>query len=79
MFHATLADGLARWAERAARSHATSVVALGGGCWLNAILSAAVVHRLERAGLRVLEARRAPPNDGGLALGQAWIALAGAR
>ena len=79
VFHATLADGLARWAERAARSHATSVVALGGGCWLNAILSAAVVHRLERAGLRVLEARRAPPNDGGLALGQAWIALAGAR
>jgi hydrogenase maturation protein HypF len=74
MFHATLADALAHWAADAALARGIDTVALGGGCFLNAILSHAVAARLAARGLRVLEAEAAPPNDGGIALGQAWIA-----
>jgi hydrogenase maturation protein HypF len=52
-----------------------TTVAFGGGCFLNAILSRELAPRLERQGLRVLQARQAPPNDGGIALGQAWVAM----
>ena len=41
---------------------------------MNAILMAALRGRLAEAGVSLLEARQAPPNDGGLALGQAWLA-----
>ena len=74
VFHATLAAGLADWAEYAARTQNIGRVALGGGCFLNRLLSRAVRALLESRGLEVLEARLAPPNDGGVALGQAWVA-----
>ena len=51
-------------------------VVLAGGCFLNRMLSTALVRRLTEAGLRVHEARCLPPNDGGLSLGQAWLAIA---
>jgi len=75
LFHHALADGLARWVVQAAESSAVRTVALGGGCFLNALLTAMLAPRLEAQGLRVLEARQAPPNDGGLSLGQAWVAI----
>jgi hydrogenase maturation protein HypF len=76
LFHATLAQALAQWALRASGASGIRRVALGGGCFLNRILSAAVRRELESAGIEVLEARQVPPNDGGLSLGQAWIAQA---
>ncbi|MBL8247935.1 MAG: carbamoyltransferase HypF [Candidatus Competibacter sp.] len=75
LFHATLAAALADWATHAALRETVSDIALGGGCFLNRLLSVQVRSRLEQNGLRVHEARQAPPNDGGLSLGQAWIAL----
>jgi hydrogenase maturation protein HypF len=75
LFHATLAEALSNWVIAAARERGLADVALGGGCLLNRVLADALNARLRRAGLRVLEAAQAPPNDGGLALGQAWAAM----
>ena len=72
-FHATLVEGVAQWAIAAAQAAGLRRVAFGGGCFLNRILSAVLRWRLESAGLEVLEALQAPPNDGGLSLGQAWV------
>jgi hydrogenase maturation protein HypF len=74
-FHATLADALAEWAFAAARREGLATVVLGGGCFVNVILARSLRIRLEPVGFTVLEAREAPANDGGLALGQAWVAM----
>ena len=60
---------------QAATSTHVRTVALGGGCGLNALLTQGLASRLAPQGIRVLEARQAPPNDGGIALGQAWVAI----
>ncbi len=73
-FHATLATLLVEWMIETARREKIHTVALGGGCLLNRILAARLREGLQAAGLTALEARELPPNDGGLALGQAWIA-----
>jgi len=75
-FHAGLVVGLADWIEQAAQSQGLRVVACGGGCWMNAILAQGLRRALQQRGLRMLEAHAVPPNDGGLALGQAWVARA---
>ena len=75
LFHATLALALAQWALRAAVAMNIRRVALGGGCFLNRILAAALRQRLEAAGVAVIETRQVPPNDGGISLGQAWVAI----
>ncbi|MDP2833220.1 MAG: carbamoyltransferase HypF [Pseudomonadota bacterium] len=75
LFHATLAQGLADWLERAARRTGLTAVALGGGCFLNHLLSRELTRLLSARGCTVLSARQVPPNDGGLSLGQAWVAM----
>ncbi|MFA6021353.1 MAG: hydrogenase maturation protein HypF [Rhodospirillales bacterium] len=74
LFHGTLAAGLAEFAGGAAKRHRLAQVALSGGCFLNAVLTREVERHLVRQGLQVLTARRLSPGDGGLALGQAWVA-----
>ena len=69
-FHATLVDMIVRVAcARRAR-----VVALSGGCFQNRLLATAAHDALRARGLRVLLPARVPAGDGGLAVGQAWVA-----
>jgi hydrogenase maturation protein HypF len=75
LFHHAMIDGLARWVAQATESTGVRTVALGGGCFLNALLTRGLAAQLTARGVRVLEARQAPPNDGGIALGQAWVAV----
>lgn len=75
LFHATLASGLAEWAQRAAAEHNIGAVALGGGCFHNDILLRLLSDRLAEQGLRVLTAQQMQPNDSAISLGQAWVAL----
>ncbi|HSB22707.1 MAG TPA: carbamoyltransferase HypF, partial [Burkholderiaceae bacterium] len=75
LFHHALAAALARWVVKASQSSGLRTVALSGGCLLNALLAWLLDARLSAAGLRVLQARQAPPNDGGISLGQAWVAV----
>ena len=73
-FHAGLGRGVAGAAIRAAADNDLDTVALSGGVFQNARLTAVVVEALETAGLRVLVHRLIPPNDGGVSVGQAAIA-----
>jgi hydrogenase maturation protein HypF len=77
LFHATLADGLMAWLLRAAAHDNIDTVVLGGGCFLNEILSKTLTAALYGRGLRVLTAQQLPPNDGGISFGQANIVLMG--
>ncbi len=74
-FHATLAEALLDWVEQACRRSGLLTVVGAGGCFLNHLLSTALRTGLSARGLNFIEARTLPPNDGGLSLGQAWVAL----
>ena len=50
------------------------LVALTGGCLVNRTLSARLINGLKDAGLEPQLPKSAPSGDGGLALGQAWLA-----
>jgi hydrogenase maturation protein HypF len=49
-------------------------VACSGGCFLNALVARGLSDSLSAMGIAMLEAHAVPPNDGGLSLGQAWVA-----
>jgi hydrogenase maturation protein HypF len=70
-FHAALPALALAIAERTGLPH----VVLSGGCFQNRRLACTVRERLERRGFAVFVPQRYPPNDGGLSLGQARVAL----
>jgi hydrogenase maturation protein HypF len=76
LFHATLVDALAVWVTQTSQNLNLGTVAGGGGCFLNAILARGLHAALNSRGIALVQAQQVPPNDGGLALGQAWVALA---
>ncbi len=58
-----------------AREAGTGTVALGGGCFQNALLLDLASAELAAQGLEVLVPRELPPNDGAISAGQAAAAL----
>ncbi len=69
-FHQALADAIVAVAQHAGiRS-----VALTGGCFQNRVLTELAIEGLQRAGFQPYWHQRVPPNDGGIALGQAVAA-----
>ena len=75
-FHHTVAHLIADVCEMMARETGLTQVALGGGVFQNAYLLELLLEMLPQRGLEPLVHSQAPPNDGGLSLGQAVIAAA---
>jgi hydrogenase maturation protein HypF len=67
-------NALVELAVAIARQAGYSDVVLTGGCFQNALLSERVSARLAAEGFRVYSHREVPPGDGGIALGQIWVA-----
>ncbi len=76
LFHALLAGQIAAGCQRAAKDTGLPAVALSGGVFQNQLLLRLCEEQLEMEGLSVIRHRLLPPNDGGLALGQAVAAMA---
>jgi hydrogenase maturation protein HypF len=75
-FHRTLAGCIIAACERVRAAEQLSRVCLSGGSFQNVRLLEATVEGLERAGFEVFRHSEVPPNDGGVALGQAVVASA---
>lgn len=70
-FHQTLVEIAAAVAERIG----VSTVALGGGCFQNALLLEGISAALYEQGREVLIPEKFPANDGGIAAGQAFAGI----
>jgi len=62
--------------EDAGKTPNDVVAALSGGCFQNRLLTEELARLLRSAGFSILLHAEVPPNDGGLALGQAAVAAA---
>ncbi len=75
-FHNAVAAMVAEMCRRLRTATGLNEVALSGGVWQNVLLLERTLARLEAAGFTVYTHHLVPPNDGGLALGQAAVANA---
>lgn len=73
-FHGTLIAALIAWTVPALRAHGLRQVLLSGGCLMNGVLAGGLVAGFAAHGITALVPRQVPANDGGLSLGQAWVA-----
>jgi hydrogenase maturation protein HypF len=74
-FHAGLAYCITAGACRCREKTGISTCALSGGVFQNTLLLKLCCEQLKNAGFQILRHRLVPPNDGGIALGQAAVAM----
>ena len=74
-FHERVIDMIVRECERVRKDTGAEQVALTGGTFQNKILMEGVVGKLRGRGFDVYSNISVSPNDGGLALGQAFIGM----
>lgn len=75
-FHRTLVDAITVMVEQLRKNHPFEHVVLSGGVMQNRLLLGELIKVLKQKQLKPLFAQQLPANDGGIALGQAMIALA---
>ncbi len=75
-FHNTVSTAIVAVCEYLRQQRGIETVVLSGGVFQNAFLLDRVCAGLRKKGFAVFRHCRVPPNDGGLALGQAAVALA---
>ena len=75
-FHNGVAEATARAVALLAEREGLATAVLGGGVFQNRLLLERCSSAITRHGLRVLSARRLPPNDGAISYGQAAVAAA---
>ena len=71
LFHQTLAEQIVAVCMEARKSSGRNKVALSGGVFQNRLLLRLTEERLGQEGVEVLRHHMIPPNDGGIAIGQA--------
>lgn len=74
-FHRSLSNLVVAGCERMRETTGTSTVVLTGGVFMNALLLSLVSEALDQRRFRVFIPRMVPCNDGGVALGQAYVAV----
>lgn len=74
-FHERIIDAIVEECEKIRKEKTTDQVALTGGTFQNRILMEGCLCRLREKGFRPYYNISVSPNDGGLALGQAFIAM----
>jgi hydrogenase maturation protein HypF len=72
-FHRAVADLVVHLAELESKTTGSSVVALSGGVFQNALLLGLALSGLHAKGFEVITHHHVPPNDGGIALGQLLV------
>ncbi len=73
-FHNTVVQASLEQIEKISRNTGIKCVALSGGVFQNKIILEQLGRKLRDAQLQVFTNRKVPANDGGISLGQVWVA-----
>ncbi|MBR1749748.1 MAG: carbamoyltransferase HypF [Ruminococcus sp.] len=74
-FHLALSEDIVKCCIKLSKNHKINTVALSGGVFQNKLLLGLVKGKLIANGINVLIHSLVPPNDGGIALGQAYYSV----